>query len=74
MPIDETIGRSLGNYSLEKNLCILGVPQIRAGAEAEGYNLSYLFSLKKIFVSTYVKNAVVKLHVSRLGFPWAFQI
>ena len=26
VPIDETIGRSLGNVSLEENLCILGVP------------------------------------------------
>ena len=24
--IDETIGRILGNISLDKNLCILGVP------------------------------------------------
>ena len=30
-------------------MCILGVPQIRAGAEPEGYNLSYSFSLKKVF-------------------------
>ena len=47
MKQDETIGRSLGNKSLEENLCILGLPQIRAGAEPEGYNLSYSFSLKK---------------------------
>ena len=47
--MDETIGRSLGNESLEENWCILGVPQIRAGAELEGYNFSYFF------VSTYVK-------------------
>ena len=40
VPIDETIGQSLGNESLEENLCILGVPHIRAGAESEGYNLS----------------------------------
>ena len=26
VPIDETIGQSLGNESLEENLCILGVP------------------------------------------------
>ena len=38
-----------------KNLCILGVPWIRAGAEPEGYNLSYSFLLKKFFVSTYIK-------------------
>ena len=55
MPIDVTIGRSLENESLEENLCILGVPAIRAGAEPEGYNLSYSFSLKSFFVSTYVK-------------------
>ena len=61
------MGQSLGNKSLEENLCILGVPQIRAGAEPEGYNLSYSISLKKFFVSTYVKSVVVKLHVSRLG-------
>ena len=47
MPTDETIGQSLGNESLEKNLRILGVPQIRARAEPEGYNISYSFSLKK---------------------------
>ena len=28
VPIDETIGRSLENESLEEDLCILGVPQI----------------------------------------------
>ena len=59
-------GRSLGNESLEVSLCNLWVPQIRAGAEQEGWNLSYSFSLKK-FVSTYVKNVVVKLDFSRLG-------
>ena len=31
--IDETIGRSLENESLEENLFIFGVPQIQAGAE-----------------------------------------
>ena len=51
MPIDETIGQSLGNESLEGNLCILGLSQIRAGAEPEGYNLSYSFSLKKFLCS-----------------------
>ena len=30
-------------------MCILGVPYIRAGAEPEGYNLSYSISLKKFF-------------------------
>ena len=48
MSIDETIEQSLGNESLEENLCILRVPQIRTGAEPERYNLSYLFSLKKL--------------------------
>ena len=33
----------------------------------EGYNLSYSFLLKIFFVTTYVKNFVVKLHVSRLS-------
>ena len=49
MPIGETIRRSLGNASLEENLCNLGVPLIRAGAEPEGYNLPYSFSLKIFF-------------------------
>ena len=39
MLIDEIIGQSLGNVSFEENLCILGVPEIHAGAEPEGYNL-----------------------------------
>ena len=59
--MDETIRGSLGNESQEENLCILEVPQIRAGAEPEGYNLSYSISLRSFFVSTYVKNVVVKL-------------
>ena len=49
VPIDETMGRSLANESLEKNLCIWGVPQMWAGAEPEGYNLSYSISFKKFF-------------------------
>ena len=40
---------------------------MRAGAEPEGYNLSYSISLKKFFVSTYVKNVVVKLRVSSIA-------
>ena len=36
----------MGNESLEENLCILGVPWIRAGGEPEGYNLSYSISWK----------------------------
>ena len=68
------MGWSLGNESLEENLCILGVPQIRAGAEPEGYNLSYSIPLKKFFASTYAKNVVVKLHVARLGLHWPFWI
>ena len=43
MLIDETSRGSLGNVSLDENLCILGVPYIWAGAEPEGYNLSYSF-------------------------------
>ena len=42
-PINETIGRSSGNESLEENLCILGVPWIPAGAGPEGYSLLYSF-------------------------------
>ena len=43
------------------NFCILGVPyELRAGAEPEGYNLSYSFSLKTIFVSTYVKKTIAE--------------
>ena len=38
VPLDQTIGSSLGNESLEENLCILGVPYTRAGAEPEVYN------------------------------------
>ena len=49
VPIDETIGRGLGKKSLEENLCILGVPYIRAGAEPEGYNLSYSVLFKIFF-------------------------
>ena len=49
VPIDETIRQSLGNVSLEENLGILGVMQMRAGGEPEGYNLSYSFLLRKIF-------------------------
>ena len=44
--MDKTIGQSLENKSLEENLCILGVPQTRAEAEPEGYNLSCSFPLK----------------------------
>ena len=41
---------------------------MRAGVEPEGYNLSHSISLNtSFFVSTYVKNVAVKLHVSRLG-------
>ena len=40
----------------------------------KGYNLSYLFLLKKFFFSTYIKNLVVKLHVSRSDVCSAFRI
>ena len=33
--MDKTIGRSLGNESLEENSCILEVPYIRAGGEPD---------------------------------------
>ena len=61
--MDETIGQSLGNESLEGNLFILGEPHICAGAESEGYDLSCSISLKTFFVSTYVENVAVKLRV-----------
>ena len=35
----ETISRSLENESLDEYLCILGVLEIRTGAEPDGYNL-----------------------------------
>ena len=35
------MGRSLGNESLKEKLCILGVPEMQAGLEPEGYTLSY---------------------------------
>ena len=63
VPRDEAIGQNLGNELLEENLCILGVPQIWAGAEPEGYNLLYSFLLKKFFclnLCKKVKNAIVK--------------
>ena len=72
--MEETTGKSLGNETLEENLCILGVPLIQAGANPEGCNLSYTFLFKFFFVSTYVKDVVVRLHVSRLGLYRAFGI
>ena len=59
--------RRLGNASLEENLFILQVPQIRAGAEPERYNLSYTYSLRKSSCFNLRKNVAVKLHVLRLG-------
>ena len=47
VPLDETIGQSLGNESLEESLCFLVVPQLRLGEEPEVYDLSYLFLLRK---------------------------
>ena len=47
---------------------------MRAGAEPEEYNLSYSMTLKKVVVSTYVRNVVVRLHSSRLGLHWTFEI
>ena len=60
------MGQSLGNESLEENLCILGVPQIQTRAKP-GYNLSYSISFKVFLFQDMLKNVVVKLHVSRLG-------
>ena len=47
--IYETIEQSLENESLEENMHILGVPQIRAEPEPEGHSLSYSILLKKFF-------------------------
>ena len=48
--MDETIGQSLGNKSLEEKLCILGVPLIRVAAEPKGYNLYIIFIFVKKFL------------------------
>ena len=66
IPIDETMGRSLGNESLEENLCILGVPWILAGAEPEGYNFSYSVSLIKFFC--------FNLRKKRCSETWRFRV
>ena len=34
----------------------------------------FIFVKKSFFVSAYVKNVVVKLHISRLGLRWVFRI
>ena len=65
VPIDETIGRSLGNESLDEDLCTLG-----AGAEPEGYSLSYSLSLKKFFCFNLRKKRCSEascFHVSRVS-------
>ena len=76
MPIDETIGRSLGYQSLEENLCILGVPLIQAGAEPEGYKLSILARLSN-FMCTNKKRVLMKAFIeSQFGYClliWMFR-
>ena len=66
-PVDETIGQSLGNESLEENLCILGVPQLRAGAEPERYSLAYSISLKKFFSLNLRKNVCSEASRFKIG-------
>ena len=72
MLIDETIGRSLGNEPLEEYLWILGVPQMRGGAEPEGYNLSYSFSLKKFLCFNLGKNRCSEASRFRVGSSLSF--
>ena len=72
MPIDETIGQSLGNEWLKENLCILGVPQIGAGAEPEGHNLSYSFSLKKFLCFNLCKKRCSEASRFKVGSSLSF--
>ena len=64
--MDETIRLGLGNESQEDSLCILGAPQIQAGAEPEGYNFAYSVSLKKFFCFN-----LCKKHYSE---AWRFKV
>ena len=41
------MGQSLGNKSLEEDMCILRVSYMQTGAATEGYNLSYSEHLRK---------------------------
>ena len=72
--MNETIGRSLGNESLEENLCILGVPQIRVAAKPEGCNLSYSISLKKFFCFNLRKKRCSEAFRFKVGSSLSFRI
>ena len=49
MPIEETIGQKGGREPGRKALCILGVPQSRAGLVPLGYKFEYSVSLNIFF-------------------------
>ena len=68
MPIDESIGRTFGNESLEENFCILGVPKIWAATEPEGHKLSYSFSLKKFLSFNLYKKCYSKASRFKVGY------
>ena len=53
-------------------MCILGVPQIRAGAEQEGYNLSYSISLKKFFCFSLRKKRCSEASCFEIGSSFSF--
>ena len=44
--MEETTGKSLGNETLEENLCIFGVPLIQAGANPKDAAYHIHFCLK----------------------------
>ena len=50
MPIEETIGLKGGREPGKKVLCILGVPQSRAGSVPSGYKFEYSISLYLFFL------------------------
>ena len=58
--------------SLVENLCILGVPWIRAGAEPEGCNSSYTFSLKKFFCFNLCKKDRSETSAFKVGSSLSF--
>ena len=55
--------RKLGNESLEERFCILGVPRYKQEQNQKDTIYHIQFHQKCFFVSTFVKNVVVKLHV-----------
>ena len=64
--------KSLGNETLEENLYILEVPQIRAGTEPEGYHLSNSFLLKKFFCFNLSKNRCSEASCFKVGSSLGF--